>query len=71
MTNNLADRCEAASGADRELDALFKLLAEAERALEGARVFILRETGCRNPYRDDVLKDIRAALRAKEQTNAR
>lgn len=48
---------------------LCEMLEEAANALESARVFIQRETGCRNPYRDAVLADTRAMLaKAKDRT---
>jgi len=48
---------------------LCEALEEAANALESARVFIQRETGCRNPYRDAVLADTRALLaKVKDRT---
>lgn len=50
---------------------LCEALEIAANALESARVFILRETGCRNPHRDEVLevtRSIIATVKAKDRT---
>ncbi len=85
MTNNLADRCEAASGADNALDVLIEVAlfnpdngwAAVRPNAAGTKVIYTRPDGTEATFwaHDWTITDRRrretaAALRAKEKTNA-